>query len=137
VHIDEAEASRSASSGKKDGVHNSNYPDVRKLCVTVWLSHCKCAVQVVCRNRVTAIQQSQREYFALLSCRGTSMATASADASPLVNALQEVTELKDARTTMFDAALADLLPVCIQNAGLVELHSPVHSNIERELLLHG
>jgi hypothetical protein len=38
---------------------------------------------------------------------------------------------------MFDAALADLLPVRIEDAGLVELDSPVHSNIERELLLHG
>jgi len=38
---------------------------------------------------------------------------------------------------MFDAALADLLPVYIQDAGLVELHSPVHSNVERKLLLHG
>jgi hypothetical protein len=26
---------------------------------------------------------------------------------------------------------------CIQDAGLVELHSPVHSNVESKLLLHG
>ena len=44
--------------------------------------------------------------------------------------LQEVTELEHAGATMFDAALADLLPLCIQDAGLVELHSPVHSNVE-------
>jgi hypothetical protein len=51
--------------------------------------------------------------------------------------LQEVTELEHAWAAMFDAALADLLPVCIQDAGLVELHSPVHSNVESKLLLHG
>jgi hypothetical protein len=51
--------------------------------------------------------------------------------------LQEVTELKQARATMFDPALADRLPVRIEDTGLVELHSPVHSNIEKELLLHG
>ena len=46
--------------------------------------------------------------------------------------LQEVTELEHTCATMFDAALADLLPVRIQNAGLVELHS----NIERKLLFY-
>lgn len=51
--------------------------------------------------------------------------------------LQKITELEHAWATMFDAALADLIPVCIQDADLVKLHSPVHSNIERELLLPG
>src|SRR5258708_21515139 len=51
--------------------------------------------------------------------------------------LREQKTIEHAWAAMFDAALADLLPVCIQDAGLVELHSPVHSNVESKLLLHG
>ena len=51
VHIDEAETARSVSPGKKDSVGISKDPDVRKLSVSVWLSNCKAAFQVVCRDR--------------------------------------------------------------------------------------
>jgi hypothetical protein len=51
VHIDEAEPPRSVSAGKKDSVRISNYPDVRKFSVSVWLSNSKGSVQVVCRDR--------------------------------------------------------------------------------------
>lgn len=51
VHIDEAETARSVSPGKKDSVGISKDPDVRKLSVSFWLSNCKAAFQVVCRDR--------------------------------------------------------------------------------------
>jgi hypothetical protein len=56
VHIDEAKTPRSVSPSKKDGVGVSNNPDVRKVSVRVWLSKCKVAVQVVCRDRHTGMR---------------------------------------------------------------------------------
>jgi hypothetical protein len=56
VHIDQAETARSVSPGKKDGVGISKDPDVKKLSVSVWMSNCKGAVQVVCRDRHTGMR---------------------------------------------------------------------------------